>query len=153
MDDVSQKLNRVKPLIKARKGQVDQEAAILAQIRREKSEVIKMLEQYQNMYMQGVEEINTERQSSARDRLNSLERSVDYAKSQWHKTMVSLKEMESKENAQLAQFKVAERNLKSVEKLEERYHAIQYEVTKSKEQKNQDEIAIRRYYEKRTGND
>ena len=83
MEDWSQKIKRVKPLVKIRKTQLDRESSELARIRGEKKACLQRLQSFQNQYLLGVEQLNHERQSINRGKLTTLERSVETAKSRW----------------------------------------------------------------------
>lgn len=145
MQDSGPKSKRVEPLIKVRKIQLDHEASILNQIKQEKLHIVNELKHYQNLYMEGIEALNTERQSASHNKLEPLERSVDTAKAQWYRTLKLLQEIESKEQAQLHQVLSAERNLRSMEKLKERYDRQAQTHLKSLEQKTTDNAAIRAF--------
>jgi flagellar export protein FliJ len=149
VDEFSKKLKRVKPLIRAREAQLNSEAIILANVRNEKKLAMQELRKFQTLYMSGVEELNRERQSPQRDKLNTLEQSVDYAKAQWYQCLKTLREVEQKERAQIAQLFIAERNLKSVEKLEDRYGEQVQLHEKSVEQKQLDDVATRKFSQRK----
>lgn len=145
MEYFNLKIKRVKPLIKIRKNQLEKEAAELARIRQEKQACVQKLRFYQDQYMQGIEYLNAERQSTDRSRLAPLERSVDTAKSQWYQSLKDLRLIESQEKAQISQLIIAERNLKSLEKLEERYVVDRHHHEIQSEQKFNDELNIRKF--------
>ncbi len=149
MDEFSKKVRRVKPVIRAREMQLDNEALILAAIKKEKTEAMQELKRFQFLYMSGVEQLNTERQSMHRDKLSTLESSVDHVKAEWYRSLKKLREIEQREKAQLAQLLVAERNLKSVEKLRDRYKDQFVEFQKVVEQKEIDSMAIRKFSQRK----
>lgn len=147
MQQAHRKLKRVKPLIKAKEARLDQEAAILAVIRREKMEAVAMLRESQRIYMEGVAKLNSERKSVDRDMLLTLEQSLDFARDRWHSAFRSVQEMEKKEEIQLGQLVIAQQSLKSFERLQDKYKRTFLEELAKDERKQFDEIAIRRFSE------
>ena len=115
------KMKRVQPLIKLRKSRVDEETAALMQIREEKQKAVKDLRESQQKYMRGVEELNRVRASQDRANLTTLEEALDAVKIHWYRLFKKVQEVENKEKVQVSQLIVAERDLKSVENLEEKY--------------------------------
>src|SRR5690606_15329802 len=94
----------------------------LVQIRDIKMTVVAELKKHQQDYISGVERLNKERLSLSRQQIDALESAVDYSKSNWYRCLKKAQEIESQEKAQLAQLIIAERNLKSVEKLIVKHH-------------------------------
>ncbi len=139
------KIKRVQPIIKMKKAKVDEEAAVLTAIRHEKVEVVRAMKENQKRYMQGVEELNRIRVSKTRQNLDTIESSLDFVKTQWYRLYKEVQQIEIKEKQQITHFLTAERELKSVEKLQEKYHTeFQKELGKH-EQKQTDEAALRRF--------
>jgi len=142
-------MKRIEPLVRVKEAQVNQEAVMLAHIRQEKADVVAALKESQRVYMDGVERLNRERVSVARDMLLTLEMSLDHVKQRWHDQFRQVQELERREEAQLAQLVLAQQSLKSFERLQDKYRKdFQTEMSKS-EQKNLDEVALRRFIQQK----
>ena len=139
------KMKRVQPLIKLRKSRVDEETAVLIQIREEKQKAVKDLRESQQKYMRGVEELNRVRASQDRTNLTTLEEALDAVKIHWYRLFKKVQEVETKEKVQVSQLIVAERDLKSVENLEEKYSEKFKKDLLKTEQKALDEFSVRRH--------
>ena len=142
---MQRKIKRVQPLIKMKQQRVDEEAAVLEAIRQKKREVVQSMKDSQRQYMEGINQLNQVRRSPARPNLETLEQAVDHVKRRWQKLFVDVQEIEKKEKAQIAQLLTAERELKSVEKLKERYEEDERKETQRAEQRTLDEVALRRF--------
>ena len=145
MQQTMRKIKRVQPLIKMKQTKVDEESAVLQAIRREKVTVVTQMKENQRRYMEGVERMNHLRTSRTRDNLTTMEQAVDHVKAEWYRLYKRVQDIETKEKAQIAQVLTAERDLKAVEKLQEKYQLeFRKEVSQS-EQKQLDEIALRNF--------
>jgi flagellar export protein FliJ len=145
------KIKRVQPIIKMKKQKMDEEAAVLEAIRAEKLELVRAMKENQRRYMDGVEKLNKIRTSPVRSNLETMESGLDYVKSEWYKLYKNVQDIEGKEKSQIARLLTAERELKSVEKLAEKYQSeFQKEVGKA-EQKMLDATALRRFNTKPQG--
>lgn len=132
----------MEPLIKIRTLQLDQQMFILQQIQTRKQAAKTELLRCQHMYIKGIDRLNQERQSPERKMLEALERSIDLAKSLWHKRLMDLRNVEDEERIQEAAVRLAYKNLKMLEKLDERYTVDLNEHMKKVEQKQLDEFAV-----------
>ena len=146
---IVRKIKRVQPIIKMKQARVEEEASILERIRREKVDVVQAMKDYQKRYMQGVETLNQTRGSRDRANLPALETGLDRVKDQWTKLYRDVQELERKERAQIAQLLGAERELKAVERLRDRYETEHRKELGKSEQKQIDEMALRRFNERR----
>lgn len=142
------KIKRVQPLIKMKKSKVDEEASVLIAIRNEKIEIVKQMKENQKRYMEGVEEMNKIRVSKVRQNLETLESALDFVKQQWYKLYKDVQAIEGKERQQIMHLLTAERELKSVEKLEEKYQTEFKKELGRIDQKLMDEAALRRHTQK-----
>ncbi len=142
------KIKRVQPLIKMKKSKVDEEASVLIAIRNEKIEVVRQMKENQKRYMEGVEELNRIRISKTRQNLDTLESSLDFVKQQWYKLYKDVQTIEGKERQQIMHLLTAERELKSVEKLQEKYQIEMKKELGRIDQKLMDETALRRHTQK-----
>jgi len=149
VQELKEKLKRVKPLIKARKAQLDEESRHLEEIRQRKRAIATSLNEYQVKYLEGVERLNKERASPNRQHALTLEASVDHVKTRWYQSLKALREMESHEKAQLEYVRMAHTNLRAVEILQERYSGELAAAADKNEQKQLDEIALRRFWSDR----
>ncbi len=140
-----QKIKRVQPVIKVKVAKVEAEAAILNVIRSEKIAVVAEMRENQKRYVDGIDQLNTQRTSLNRELLAPLEDSLDYIKAKWFKLHRQVQDLEHKEKVQLTNLLAAQRDLKAIEKLEENYKGQFATELRKSEQKSIDEVAIRRY--------
>ncbi len=145
MSQARRKMQRIDPLIKAKKSIMESEATVLSEIRRKKVELVAKMKEYQRLYMQGIEKLNKERGSANRTNLLTLEENLDYVKDQWHDFFLAVRKTEAQEKAQLAELERAQRSLKSFEKLQDNYLELFVAEQKKVEQKLTDETSIRRF--------
>jgi len=145
MQDAFRKIKKVQPLVRFKKKRVDEEAMVLQAIRREKILIVATMKENQKRYMQGIEDLNKIRSSRSRDNLETMEQALDHVKAEWFKLFKKVQEIEGKEQAQVAHVLTAERELKSVEKLQEKYEIEFKQLNAKHEQKQLDELAIRRF--------
>lgn len=142
------KIKRVQPLIRIKKTKVEEEAAALQVIRQEKVKIVASMKENQRRYLEGIEQLNRIRGSRDRDNIETLESAVDHVKGEWYRLYQDVQAIEHKEKLQFSQLLMAERELRSVEKLEERYrNERQREIARS-EQKHLDDIAIRQFIDR-----
>jgi flagellar export protein FliJ len=147
MQQLFRKIKRVEPIIRMKRQKVDEEAAVLAAIRQQKMQIVASMKESQRRYMDGYQELNNLRSSEDRKNLATLEGALDSVKSQWEKLRLEVERVELKEKAQITHLLTAERDLRAVEKLKERYAGQINESTRRQEQKDMDEHALRRYLE------
>ncbi|SMF69516.1 hypothetical protein [Pseudobacteriovorax antillogorgiicola] len=145
MKSLEKKIKKTELLIKARKAQLDTESQSLALIRQRKIAQLQELDRHQKNYINGVNDLNIERQTGDRRMLSTIERSVDHSKSQWYKSLREVKTWEEKEKQQIEQVLLAQRNLKSMEKVQENhFQALKKEVD-VREQKEMDDLSVQRF--------
>ena len=145
MNEYLQKVKRMNSIVRVRKIQYDKEFFELTQIKIDKQNLLNKLQEYQNMYCERVNESNNERMSGNRNRLDLLEKEIERIKSEWLSTLSQIKELDAKEQYQEEQVRIADRNLKSIEKLVEIYQEESYLYERHEDQKIMDEIGIRRF--------
>jgi flagellar export protein FliJ len=139
------KIKRVQPVINVKKMKVDEEAAVLNEIRSTKVDLVRVMKENQRAYMEGVDKLNNLRNSANRENLGNLESSLDYVKAQWFQLFRKVQEIEAKEKEQFSRLVLAETELRSAEKLKEKYEAdFRTSIAKS-EQKQMDEFASRKH--------
>ncbi len=142
---ILKKIKRVGPLIKMKKEKVDSEAAILHQIRLEKQKIVHEMRENQKKYMRGVEDLNKTRSSKNRENLETFELGLDFVKEEWYRLYKQVQVVEGKEQRQVLSLLEAEKDLKAVERLREKYE-VEYKKELAKvEQKQLDEISIRQF--------
>ncbi len=139
------KIKRVQPIIKLKQTRVDNEASILAEINKAKVAAVAAMRDSQRQYMIGVDELNRIRTSAKRDNIVTIEQGLDHVKSLWYAHYRKVQELENKERAQIARLNEAERELKAIERLQERYTIDFKKETGKAEQKMLDEIALRQF--------
>jgi flagellar biosynthesis chaperone FliJ len=142
MTKPQQRMKKIQPLIKIRKLQLDQETAVLSRIQLKREEAAEALMQSQRTYIEGVEKLNRERQSSERKMLAALEQGVDYAKAQWYQRLMALRAVEEEERHQRLMVAEAQKRMKMLEHLDERYLEQHMKQMKIQEQKQLDEFAL-----------
>lgn len=142
MASPKQKIQKIKPLIKIRKLQLDQETMLLNQIKLKREEAAEALMHSQRTYIEGVEKLNRERQSPERKMLSALEQGVDFAKAQWYQRLMALRAVEDEERRQFTMVMEAQKRMKMLEHLDERYVEQHSKQSKIQEQKQLDEFAI-----------
>ena len=141
MKDIIDKIKKVKPLIVSKEATFNQEVALLNQLSYEKMEALGQLRSHQNKYMKGVDQINQERQNGKFDRANILEPALDYVKQKWHESLRQVQKIEKRQEAQRDKVFEAQRELKSIEALRDRYEKELKIAAALQEQKELDEMA------------
>jgi len=142
MANQRQKIQKLQPLIKVRKMQLDRETTLLTLIHSKRDEAILSLQLSQKMYIEGVEKLNRERQSSERKLLETMEHGVDFAKAQWYQKLKTLRLIEEDARHQMIMVTEAQRRMKMLENLDERYVEQLVKQMNVLEQKEMDEFAI-----------
>jgi flagellar export protein FliJ len=145
VSEARRKMLRIEPVIKVRKAKVDQEIIVLNQIRADKQAAVTDMRESQRKYMEGVDRLNRERGSTAREMLAPLEGTLDYIKNRWYSLYKRVQEIEQREKAQLFQIDLAERDLRAVEKLSEIYAEEFRNEMRRNDQKIMDEAALRKF--------
>lgn len=145
MDRINKKIKRVKPLIRVREAHLASEAEVLGAIRHRKQAAMAALKENQRLYLEGLQTLNKERQTGSSGRLPTLESSLDFVKSRWFEALKELRRFEEQEKLQIVQVMIAQKDVKSLEKLEDRYRDQLATHVKRAEQRSLDEIATRRH--------
>lgn len=128
---------------------VDGEARTLAGIRAQKGQLENSLMEWQKKYIEGVATLNRERESQSRSMLFALESAVDHARETLFTLFQALREMDSREQSQMMQLDIARRELESVKVLRDSHReALNREIARN-EQRQLDEIALRRFAQTR----
>lgn len=148
MIELKDKIKKIQPLISARRSKLDHETARLHEIKGAKLNALQSLEYYQKQYISGVDSLNLERQSSDRQKLAVLERSVDTAKSRWYQSLRQVREIEELERDQIKLVLKAQRDLRSIEMLQENYQGEYAEAFRKAEQKALDEMSNKQFNQK-----
>lgn len=148
MKELKSKYKRIQPIIKVRQVQVDHETMILAKIRESKQRTMDALRKYQDSYMKGVEDANQVRQSGDTTNLGTLESGLDFIKYRWYETLRELRGHEEKEKIQISQLLSAQKDLKSIELLSDKYQNQIDEILRIRDQQAMDDIAIDKFVRK-----
>lgn len=143
MRELREKIQKVKPLKRARKAQLDQQSLELSKIRKMKADLLDELETTQRAYIEGVDELNRQRQGSFTGGIEVYERGLDYVKDKWYQAMAEVRKVEREEQLQLSEVITAQKNLKAVEALEEKYSDDLRFAERQVEQNQMDEISSR----------
>ena len=139
------KINRMKPIIRARQAILDKETLVLAKLLKEKEANQKDLLSSQESYMKGIRQLAHCRNDPFRHGQETLERCVDYTKKMWTDLFKKNQTIEKKIDGQRLVLNLAKRKLKEVEKLQERYQEQSIEFYKKKENEKIDEYNINKY--------
>lgn len=150
MRNLLMKVKRVDPIIDIKRKKLDQEVAALAAIRLEKQQIVASMKDSQRRYMEGFQNLNRIRSSSDRFNIATLESALDTVKAQWQKLRLEVERIEIREKAQISHLLTAERDLRAVETLKDRYQAEFNHAMRKQDQKLLDEHAILRHIERKT---
>jgi len=145
MRETQLKIKRVQPVINVKKTKVDEEATVLNDIRNTKLGLVRVMKENQRAYMEGVDKLNNLRNSASRENLSNFESSLDFVKAQWFQLFRKVQDIEAKEKEQFSRLVFAETELRSAEKLKEKYEADFRSNLAKSEQKQMDEFASRKY--------
>lgn len=145
MSESLRKIKKVHPVIRARQLRVDQETAMLNQIKAEKQAVVASMRSAQQKYMKGVNDLNNLRNAAQRGAQEGLEAGLDFVKDEWYRLFTAVQEVERREKSQIEVLLNAEKDLKATEKLRERYETQHSRDIAKAEQKLIDENALRKF--------
>ena len=146
------KMDRLDPVAKVRKREMDVIASQASQLERQIRETATELKASQDAYMRGVNQLNTVRTSGDRQNLLTLETSVDSLKEKWHSLYHKLNQLKQAKQQVTAQLRLAQRNMKAVEVLQDKYQAEFRKELDRQEQNFLDEAAIRSFNTNQTRN-
>lgn len=145
MSEVHKKIRKVEPIIKMRQKKLDDEALELARVREEKRRIVALMKDSQRRYLEGCMNINELRGSEGRTNIATMESAMDFVKEEWHRLMVQVREAERKEAHAVNAFLAAERELRAIESLKDKYVTQARVAEAKKEQQALDEHALRQY--------
>lgn len=144
-NDFRKKIRRLEPVIEERQVRFDEESGKLTAVRQKKIETVSQMKQKQREYMDGVNRLNHERSSSNRAMLEALEGGLDTVKQQWMNLYQAVIECERLEAVQLEVMSKAHRDLEAIKHLQDKYKVEQVKDQARRDQKHQDEIALRKF--------
>ena len=144
-----EKIRKLDPIVKSKELKFMEETSKLEEIREQRHGVFNKLRQTEKKYIDGVELLNEKKSSNILE-ATSFAQSLDYVKSNWHKTVTELKNIEQQEKSQINMVLEAQKELKSTEILQEKYRKDLEAFLKKSEQKNLDSIALRKEAAKST---
>jgi flagellar biosynthesis chaperone FliJ len=142
LKNLKAKRNRLTTVIKVRKIEFDKELLLLNQVRQEKLQRLAVLKENQRKYIDGVDDLNRMRNDCDLSRLQLLESSLDFVKHKWQEALSAFREAEVAEKHQVRVVLKAQQDLKSVEKISERYETEMTHLASKTEQKAMDELAM-----------
>lgn len=145
MKSPKDKLKRIGPLIKSRKRELESETSLLNNLKALKIKKIEELRENQRKYMSGVDQLNQDRSKGKIHSTTALGQSLDFVKEKWQQNLKQVHEIEKEEKMQLSKVLDAQRDLKSMEALEERYIGLIKQEEAVRQQKEQDELATRNF--------
>ena len=126
-------------------ARVQEESGKLAEIQKKKVEIVASMKERQKKYMDGVEQLNQQREATIRGNLEMMEQGLDSVKSQWYKLFQEVQKVEQEEKQQYERLFAAEKELRAVSTLEEQYTAEFRKAVAKKEQDQIDEYGIRKH--------
>lgn len=142
MNELISKIKKISSLIKIRKITYMNEVSLLNKIREEKNLLFQTMKISQQKYLQGVDELNKIRTSRTRTNIDNFESSVDYLKVMWFSNYKKFKESEQKELIQINKLLEAEKNLKVLENISDKFQNSLKDELNRHEQKRSDEFTI-----------
>jgi flagellar biosynthesis chaperone FliJ len=146
MISTEKKAKRLHPIIEERQVVFDHENQKLLQMRQRRLEVVAQMKIMQREYVSGVDRLNEERCSAERNKLAALEMGLDAVKQTWMRLYEQIIELEKAEQAQTEVMSEAHKSLESIKHLQNKYfEQLKTELNK-REQKDNDEFALRKYY-------
>lgn len=143
--DFGKKIRRLEPVVEERQVRFEEESGKLTAVRQRKIQTVAQMKQKQREYMDGVHRLNTERSSSNRAMLEALEGGLDTVKQQWMDLYQAVLVCEREEASQLEVMSKAHRDLEAIKQLQAKYRVEQTKDQAKRDQKLQDEIALRKF--------
>ena len=145
MSTSHKKFKKLESVVKIKNFENDKCIFALQAAQKNKMAAENKLHKTQADYVAGVDRLNIERASLERNKLEILERALDFLKSEWVKSFQNFKEMERVEKECLRVVNVNRVEIKQIGKISGKYFStFQGELAKN-DQKNLDEVAIRRF--------
>ena len=149
MSTTHKKFKKLESVVKIKNFENEKCIFALQKARSNKTTAHNKLQKTQTDYVTGVDRLNVERKSLERNKLEVLERALDFLKSEWVKSFQYYKEMERIEKECMRVVTENRVEIKQIGKISDKYFtAFQVEIAKN-DQKNLDEVGIRRFAEKR----
>ena len=145
LQKINRSIRKIRKVLMLRKNQVNIEAYLLRKLQQEKSELSQQLEVRKSQYLSCVEDINKTRSSTDRNSIDIYESSLDHVKDSWIETLRSIERMQLKIDSQKMQLIIARRAEKKMEKLLEGYSRDVKVMSAQEEQKELDEVSIKRF--------
>lgn len=143
--DFGKKIRRLDPVIEERQVKFDDESGKLVAVRQKKIQTVAQMKMKQREYMDGVGRLNQERSSANRVMLEALEGGLDSVKQQWMDLYQAVLACEREEAKQLELMSKAHRDLEAIKQLQAKYKVEQNRDLARRDQKQQDEIALRKF--------
>lgn len=136
---------KIQPVLRKRRLELDQQHLRVIRVRGLLEDGINELTQAQQAYMSIVEELNSERGSVSRGKLEILERGADRARTLWYQAFEQVKHRERLLAQEIGMLREAESSFKGVEKISSNIsETIRADLEKA-EQKVQDERSVLRF--------
>jgi flagellar export protein FliJ len=143
--ELIKKRKRFEPILKIKKIELDREVLALERIKAQHVAAYASLMEKQRQYIEGVDTLNKLRQECDLTRLMTFECGLDSVKMKWHEAMQALREIQAEERFQMGVVLEAQKSLKSIEKMIEKYREDSRVLMEIHEQKELDEIATKKF--------
>lgn len=143
MKNLADKIKKLDPIVKTKELRLQEESSKLESIRDKRHGIFTKLRETERKYIEGVELVNSQKTLDIAS-TEAFSQSLDYVKSNWHKTVTELKNVELEERHQIRAVLEAQKELRSTEILQEKYQADLDSFINKKEQKIIDELSQRK---------
>ena len=140
MKDLTEKIKKLDPIVKTKELKFQEESSKLESIRDKRHSVFAKLRETEKKYIEGVELVNSQKIEDI-GTTEAFSKSLDYVKSNWHKTVTELKNVENEEKNQIRIVLEAQKELRSTEILQEKFRSDLEVLIRKKEQKTIDELS------------
>lgn len=146
MSQLKKRIDKLTPVVRVRERELLLSRNELEAIRKHKNQMLSLLADSQNTYMQSVDKLNKIR-SLGVEGLQSvaLESSIEFVRNKWAEQLSELRRAERQERHQLAIVQDHEVKLRSVEKITEKYELCFKKERARLEQEHLDEFVTSRF--------
>lgn len=145
MQQLAKKVKRLDPILEVRKSRFEAENQKLATLKQKKEEASRAMQKKQSEYMEGLQRLNEERNTSERSMLEALEIGLDSIKQDWISLYALMIDCERAEKLQHGVVIEVFRELEAIKVLQSKYQTSLRQQELKSEQKSFDELALKRF--------
>jgi flagellar biosynthesis chaperone FliJ len=145
MQQLARKVKRLDPILEIRKSRFETENQKLVALKQKKEAASLAVQRKQAEYMEGLERLNQERNTSERSMLEALEIGLDSIKQDWISLYALMVDCERAETLQHGVVIEVFRDLESIKVLQSKYQTSLRQQELKSEQKSFDELALKRF--------